>query len=262
MSQAPSIPDEAIHQAASLLLSATHVMALTGAGISVESGIPPFRGPGGLWTKYGEPPMNGYERFLEDPQKAWQERLSPSGPTKEMWSRLEVAEPNPGHQALVELENMGVLRSMISQNVDNLHRRAGQRELIEIHGNYTLIRCIECTTRFPASEVPLHPLPPECPRCHGILKSDTVAFGEPIPQDVLEQCYSQTQLCDCMLVAGTSATVYPAAAFPLAVREKGGQLIEVNLYESELSPLSSLSLRGPSAEVLPRLVDKVKELRV
>lgn len=262
MSEENTVSDEVLDQAAKLLLSAKYVMAMTGAGISVESGIPPFRGPGGLWTKYGEPPMNGYERFLENPKKAWEERLSPSGPTKEMWTTLGTAEPNPGHQAFVDLENMGVLRAMISQNVDNLHRRAGSKNLIEIHGNYTLIRCIECHTRFPASEVPLQQLPPECPSCHGILKSDTVSFGEPIPQDALERCYSETQLCDCMIVAGTSATVYPAAAFPLAVQDKGGSLIEVNLYESELSPLATVSLRGPSADVLSRLVDKVKALRI
>ena len=262
MSEKTTVSDESLDQAARLLLSASYVMAMTGAGISVESGIPPFRGPGGLWTKYGEPPMNGYERFLENPKKAWEERLSPSGPTKEMWTTLGTAEPNPGHHAFVDLEHMGVLRAMISQNVDNLHRRAGSQNLIEIHGNYTLIRCIECNTRFPASEVPVHQLPPECPSCHGTLKSDTVSFGEPIPHDALERCYSETQLCDCMIVAGTSATVYPAAAFPLAVRDKGGSLIEVNLYESKLSPLATLSLRGPSADVLSRLVDKVKALRI
>lgn len=262
MSQENTVSDKSLDQAARLLLSADYVMAMTGAGISVESGIPPFRGPDGLWTKYGEPPMNGYERFLENPKKAWEERLSPSGPTKEMWTTLDTAEPNPGHYAFVELEKMGVLRTMISQNVDNLHRRAGSRNLIEIHGNYTLIRCVECHARFPASEVPLNQLPPECPICHGTLKSDTVSFGEPIPHDALERCYSQTDLCDCMIVVGTSATVYPAAAFPLAVRDKGGSLIEVNLYESELTPLATLSLRGPSAELLGQLVDKVKELRI
>jgi NAD-dependent deacetylase len=104
-------------------------------------------------------------------------------------------------------------------------------------------------------------LPPHCPKCEGILKSDTVSFGEPIPPDALEKCFSETQLCDCFIVAGTSATVYPAASFPLAVREKGGTLIEVNLYESEMTPLCTMSLRGPSAEILPKLVQATKELR-
>ncbi|MGH7961002.1 MAG: Sir2 family NAD-dependent protein deacetylase, partial [Candidatus Binatia bacterium] len=243
MTQSQTASEDAIRQTARLLLSARYVMALTGAGISVESGIPPFRGPGGLWTKYGEPPMDGYQRFLKDPKKAWEERLSPQGPSKEIWETLGVAEPNPGHQAFADLENMGVLRCLITQNVDNLHRRAGSRNLVEIHGNYTLIRCIACNSRFPAAKVPLHHIPPRCPKCDGILKSDTVSFGEPIPPDALEQCFSETQLCDCMIVAGTSATVYPAASFPLAVHDKGGTLIEVNLYESELTPLCTVSLR-------------------
>lgn len=261
MVQSSTIPDGVIRQAAQLLLSSHYVMALTGAGISVESGIPPFRGPGGLWTKYGEPPMDGYQRFLQDPKKAWEERLSPQGPSKEIWETLGVAEPNPGHHAFADLENMGILRCLITQNVDNLHRRAGSRNLVEIHGNYSLVRCIECNARFPAAEVPLHQIPPQCPKCDGILKSDTVSFGEPIPPDALEKCFSETQLCDCMIVAGTSATVYPAASFPLAVRNKGGTLIEVNLYESELTPLCALSLRGQSGEVLKKLVEVVKELR-
>jgi len=261
MSHSALNQDEVIRKAAQTLLSSRYVMALTGAGISVESGIPPFRGPGGLWTKYGEPPMNGYQIFLKDPKKAWEERLSPKGPSKIIWDTLGVAEPNPGHLALVELENMGIVRALITQNVDNLHRRAGSQNLIEIHGNYTLIRCIGCNARFPAAETPLHKLPPQCPGCAGILKSDTVSFGEPIPPDALARCYSETQLCDCFLVAGTSATVYPAASFPLAVREKGGPLIEVNLYESEITPLCTLSLRGPSAEILPKLVQAVKESR-
>jgi len=261
MAQADTTQAETIRQAARLLLSARYVMTLTGAGISVESGIPPFRGPGGLWTKYGEPPMDGYQRFLKDPKKAWEERLSPQGPSKEIWETLDVSEPNPGHYALAELENMGILRCLITQNVDNLHRRAGSRNLVEIHGNYTLIRCIQGNSRFPAAEVPLHQLPPRSPHCGGILKSATASFVELIPPDALEKCFSETQLCDCMIVAGTSATVYPAASFPLAVRDKGGTLIEVNLYESEITPLCTVSLRGPSGQVLERLVEAVKELR-
>src|SRR4029450_8965023 len=114
---------------------------------------------------------------------------------------------------------------------------------------------------FPAAEVPLHKLPPPCPPCDGILKSDTVSFGEPIPPDALDKCYIEAALCDCLTGAGTSATVYPAAAFPLAVRDKGGVLIEVNLYESEITPLCTISLRGSSAEVMPKLVRAIKELR-
>jgi NAD-dependent deacetylase len=132
--------EAAIRQAAQLLLAAEYVTALTGAGISVDSGIPPFRGPGGLWTKYGEPPMDGYQRFLQDPKRAWEERLAPSGASQEIRDTIARAEPHPGHYAFVKLEELHVLRWLITQNVDNLHRRAGSRNLLEIHGNSTLMR--------------------------------------------------------------------------------------------------------------------------
>ena len=248
-----------IQGAADIVRRARYVVALTGAGMSVESGIPPFRGPGGLWTKYGEPPMNGYQRFLNDPAQAWRERLSPSGPMRELWETLQAAQPNPGHHALAQLEAAGVLRCLITQNVDNLHRLAGSQQVAEIHGNYTLIRCIQCTYRFEREEISVDVLPPRCPRCDGILKSDTVSFGEPIPADVLARCFEETQKCDCMLVAGTSATVYPAAQFPIDVRQRGGTLIEINPYETELTPFTSISLRGPSASVLPELVARIAQ---
>jgi NAD-dependent deacetylase len=250
-----------LDEAARRLLEARYVIALTGAGLSVESGIPPFRGPGGLWTKHGEPPMNGYQKFLADPKRAWEERLNPSGPMAELWRALGAARPNPGHDALVALEDMGVLRSTITQNVDDLHRQAGQRRLLEIHGNATLIRCIRCIARFERAEIDYAVLPPSCPRCGGMLKSDTVSFGEPIPPDVLEACGDEAARADCMIVAGTSATVYPAASFPIAIAEKGGDLIEVNPYESELTALCRVTLTGPSGEVLPALVERVRALR-
>lgn len=259
MSSAAQLSD--LERAVEIVLNARYVVALTGAGLSVESGIPPFRGPGGLWTKYGEPPMNGFQRFLADPKKAWQERLNPQGPMRELWKTLAAAAPNPGHQALVQLEALGVLRCTITQNVDNLHRVAGSVHLAEIHGNATLIRCLDCVARYARDEIDTTELPPRCPACAGMLKSDTVSFGEPIPADVLAECMTQAEQCDCMIVAGTSATVYPAAQFPIDVRRRGGQLIEVNLYESELTPYCSVSLRGPSGDILPRLVSAVTARR-
>jgi NAD-dependent deacetylase len=250
-----------LEAAAECLVRARYVIALTGAGLSVESGIPPFRGPGGLWTRFGEPPMNGYERFLADPKQAWEDRLNPSGPMRELWDALHRAEPNPGHHALVELETMGVLRATITQNVDNLHRLAGSERLLEIHGNATLIRCVECVTRFEREEIDYAVLPPRCPLCTGLLKSDTVSFGEPIPPDVLEGCTAEADRADCMLVAGTSATVYPAAAFPIAIAERGGDLIEVNPYPSELTSMCRVALNGAAGEILPELVERVRQRR-
>ena len=140
--------DEEIATAADVILRAKYPIALTGAGMSVESGIPPFRGPGGLWTKYGEPPMNQFQRFMENPKKAWEERISRQN--DELFKPLKVAEPNPGHHAFAELEAMGVLKFVITQNVDDLHRQAGQKALAEIHGNWKLMRCLDCVARFSA----------------------------------------------------------------------------------------------------------------
>jgi NAD-dependent deacetylase len=253
-------PASLIDEAARILLRARYVVALTGAGLSVESGIPPFRGPGGLWTKHGEPPMNGYQLFLEDPKRAWQQRLNPSGPMAELWQTLRAAKPNPAHVALAALEARGILRCLITQNVDDLHRAAGSRAVAEIHGNYTLARCIECGRRVPGESVPLDELPPRCEECGGIMKGDTVSFGEPIPTDVLRRCFQESERCDCMLVAGTSATVYPAAQFPYDVRQRGGHLVEVNPYESELTPFCQVSIRAPAGEALPAVAARMAEL--
>jgi NAD-dependent deacetylase len=255
------ISEHLLEQAAQLLLEARYVVALTGAGLSVESGIPPFRGPGGLWTKYGEPPLNGFQRFLADPKKAWEERLNPTGPMRELWDTLLRAKPNPGHLGLVELERMGILRCTITQNIDNLHRRAGSEFLAEIHGNALLVRCLGCMRRTPKDEVDLSQLPPLCPECGGLLKSDTVSFGEPIPADVLARCQAEAARADCMLVIGTSATVYPAAGFAFEVHQRGGRLVEVNPYETELTPYCHVVLRAPAGEAVPALVERVRRLR-
>jgi NAD-dependent deacetylase len=205
--------------------------------------------------------MNGYQRFLANPKKAWEDRLNPSGPIRELFDALARAEPNPGHTALVELEQMGVVQATITQNIDNLHRLAGTSRLLEIHGNATLIRCVQCVARFERDEIDYGVLPPGCPRCGGLLKSDTVSFGEPIPPDVLAACGDEAARADCMLVAGTSATVYPAAGFPMAIADRGGDLIEVNPYPSELTAMCRVTLTGPAGEVLPALVERVRALR-
>ncbi|MEY4949477.1 MAG: hypothetical protein RL698_1688 [Pseudomonadota bacterium] len=247
--------------AARALVGARHAIALTGAGLSVESGIPPFRGPGGLWTRHGEPPLDGWQRFLADPKAFWESRLRPSGPMLELARTLDAAQPNPGHAALVELEGLGIMRCVVTQNIDDLHRRAGQRFLAEIHGNAHLVRCIACSARWPREEIPVEVLPPTCGRCGGLLKSDTVSFGEPIPSDVLHRSLDEAAHADCILVAGTSATVHPAASLPHSVLERGGTLIEVNPHESELSGFATFTLRGPAGEILPRLVQAVRRLR-
>lgn len=251
MRQADIAP--AIERAAEALACATYAVALVGAGISVESGIPPFRGAGGLWTKHGEPSMDGYRRFLEDPEAYWRERMSADS---EFTRALEAARPNAGHVALARLEQMGVLKHTITQNIDNLHVLAGSVAVTEIHGNRTKLRCIACGRRWPRDEFAIVTLPPACPDCGGIVKSDTVMFGEPIPDAAIRTCYAHAERADCMLIAGTSAAVTPAAWFPGIVLERLGVLIEVNPEETPFSEYA-ISVRAPAGVALPLLAERV-----
>jgi len=251
--------EKSIEEAAHIVRDARHVVVLVGAGLSVESGIPPFRGQGGLWDKYGEPDMRGYQRFLEDPKKWWTDRLA-SPAYQELIVALSLAKTNPGHKALREMEDLGFLKHIITQNIDNLHQQAGSRNITEIHGNCTKLRCANCNTRWPLAEFPIEELPAECAHCGGLVKSDTVMFGEPIPTDVLDECIRQTHMCDCMLLVGTSAVVYPAASFPMDVEASGGKLIEVNPDETELTELCDVALRAPAGSALPLLAARLREL--
>jgi NAD-dependent deacetylase len=168
--------------------------------------------------------------------------------------------PNPAHYALADLEEIGILKYLITQNIDNLHMTAGSKKVAEIHGNIKKVRCVKCNARYSRDDISLDRIPPRCPKCDGIIKSDIVMFGEPIPLDVLKICQRETDKSDCMLMVGTSALVYPAADFPLEVRSKGGILIEVNLYETEMTPLCDISLRGKAGELLPKLVEIIRKL--
>jgi NAD-dependent deacetylase len=252
--------EEAVEEAARLVVASSHVVAMVGAGHSVESGIPPFRGPGGLWTKYGEPDMLGYQNFTRDPKKWWEETLSDTGPMRELLDALAQAQPNPGHYALAELEQLGQLQHIITQNIDNLHQEAGSTAITEIHGSRVKLRCIGCNTRWPINEFTVEELPPKCPECGGMVKSDTVMFGEPIPRDALDECIRQSRMCTCMLLVGTSGTVYPAAGFPQDVKMAGGKLIEINPNETALTPLCDIILRAPAGTSLPMLVERVRQL--
>ncbi len=253
--------DEAIEEVAALLARSEHVVALAGAGMSKESGIPTFRGEGGLYSSQGtEPPMNQYETFAVDPARWWQRRLEE--PAGAFANSIDSAQPNPGHYALAELESLGIMTHLITQNVDDLHRRAGQRSLTEIHGNRHWLRCTTCGMRWPRAEFPIDPeqLPPLCATkdCDGIVKSDTVMFGEAIPAYALRRCAEATWLADCFLTVGTSAVVYPAAGFPADAARRGVPLIEVNPEQTPLTHLATHVVRLPSGEALPKIVQAVR----
>ena len=250
-----------IDRAAELIVGCEYATALVGAGMSVESGIPPFRGPGGIWTKYGEPEMDGYRKMLQDPEGYWLERNSDEGPMAEFRSTFEQARPNAGHLAMAEMEELGYLRCIITQNVDNLHQTAGSKNVAEIHGNSTKLRCIGCNSRWSAAEYEITDYPPLCYDCGGIIKYDTVMFGEPISFDVMVKCEQESMKSDCMMLVGTTAEVYPAAGFPSMIKAAGGVLIEINPYDTVISARCDVVLRGPSGEILPRMVDRIKALR-
>lgn len=261
----PANIDIELERAADLLAGCTHNVVLTGAGISKESGIPTFRGPDGLWTKLGEPAMDGYQKFMENPRGWWEERLAQdANPDPDMENfrvKLEAAQPNDGHRALAELERMGVVSHVITQNVDDLHRQGGTESLTEIHGNTSWMRCMACHARWPEAEVIVDPenLPPRCSECNGVVKSDGVMFGEPIPPYALQRSQLEALQCDLFMIIGTTAQVYPAAEFPQIAVRRGVPLIEIDPDPTALTAIAAVILRGPAGELLPRLVEAVRE---
>ncbi|MEP7215906.1 MAG: NAD-dependent deacylase [Anaerolineaceae bacterium] len=249
----------AIRAAAALLKRSHHAVALSGAGLSAESGIPTYRGANGLWTKFGEPTIDGWEMFCSDPRGWWELALERREGT-EFGRAIETAEPNQGHVAMADLEAMGRLAHVITQNIDNLHQRAGSRSLTEIHGNRAKVRCMNCGDRTFLANTELDRLPPLCLICGGILKNDTVMFGEPIPDDALRECYKQSALADVFLVVGTSAVVYPAADFPVMAKRRGTPLIEINPDETALSDIADVIVRASAGVALPAIVELLHEL--
>lgn len=259
--------DGSSRAAAGVLAAARHAVVLTGAGLSAASGIPTFRGPGGLWTQHGPPAGLSYRDFVRDPRGWWERRLrdevTPGNPTYDLKGAVDRAEPNSGHRAIVELEDGGIVKAVITQNVDGLHGRAGSRRLLEIHGNRRRLRCTGCGERRDREGGVSSggELPPMCRRCGGVVKPDTVMFGEPIPRAVLDACFAEAARCDVMLLVGTSGTVKPAAQMPLLARERGAQIIEVNPEPTGLTAAADIVVRGPADELLPRIAAAAAKAR-
>jgi NAD-dependent deacetylase len=236
-----------IEQVRSLLAGARNIAVLTGAGISAESGIPTFRGPGGLWRNFRPEQLATPEAFAADPKLSWEWYD---------WRRSVVAktQPNAGHRALVTLEARSPRFTLITQNVDGLHERAGSRNVLRIHGSIWHTRCTRCGQEVEDLRVPMPELPPLC-GCGGMLRPGVVWFGEGLPSDVWDNAQQAVEESDLLLVVGTSAVVYPAASLvPLAARA-GANVVEVNPDETVVSRSVTHSLRGPSGEILPQLIE-------
>ena len=244
--------DELITRAASDIVKGKKVVALTGAGMSVESGIAPFRGKGGIWEKY-DPVEYAYIDVLRtDPGKTWI-LLS------EMQKEILKSKPNPGHLSLAELERLGFLSSIITQNVDGLHHEAGNKNVIEFHGNHRQAYCMECRKQIKSEEISLETLPPRCD-CGGVVRPDVVFFGEAIPPEALTKSNQETRSCKVMLVIGTSAEVQPAASLPDIAKSSGATIIEINIEETGFTDYTSdYFIKGKAGEILPKIVNKVKD---
>lgn len=226
------------------LRQAEKIVFVTGAGISQESGIPTFRGKGGLWRKYDAMKLATIDAFYENPKLVWEWY-------EERRTNILAARPNPGHLAMAELEKYKPVH-VLTQNIDGMHQRAGSTKVYELHGSIITIKCTVCdfkdTTVAGFSE-----LPPVC-KCGNILRPDVVWFGESLPQDVWHAAMQHASSCDVMIVVGTSLAVSPANLLPVYAHQNGAIVIEVNPEETPMSTSMSLSIRSSAAKALPELV--------
>lgn len=229
--------------------NAQYIVAFTGAGISVESGIPAFRGPGGLWTRY-DPRCLEIDYFWNNPPDAW--RI-----IKEIfYDTFNVANPNPAHIALACLEQHGLLKRVITQNIDGLHVQAGNIDVVEFHGSSRRLICTQCSKIYLPTPDLLATLPPLCDECKGLLKPDFVFFGEPIPLAAYDESLKLVGLADLWLIIGTTGEVQPAAALPRQAKRHGARIIEVNVQPSTYTPgVTDIFLQGRAGDVLEKLAE-------
>ncbi len=245
---------EAIKQLAEDIFRSKKTIALTGAGISVESGIPDFRSAGGLWSRYDPEEYAHIDGFRREPVKIW-------NMLREIIAVIEAASPNAGHKALAQLEEMGYLSSVITQNVDGLHQAAGSRHVIEFHGTNRYLVCLRCGYRGETKSFETQSAVPYCPNCGAVLKPDVVFFGEPIPADAMREAFEEARQADLVLVVGTSAVVFPASSIPSTAKEHGAKVVEVNLEETPLTgAVSDYIIKGPAGETLPEVVERIHGL--
>jgi NAD-dependent deacetylase len=267
-----------IKRAARDLAESEYAIALSGAGMSTESGIADFRGPKGIWTTNKEAEAKAYQRyelFLNNPKAYWEEMLGIQGTYGTFYEEIRKATPNPGHYALAELEALGMLKCVITQNIDGLHKKAGSKKVLEYHGSVNAVRCISCGSRFAREEISLDEVPPRC-QCGAALKYDVVHFKEAIPLDVMTGSEEEASRCDLMLICGTSAVVYPFANLPRTARfhsvgsvpglgvrghKANVKIIEVNAEPTSLTHegVSDYLVQGKTGEILPRIVAEVRK---
>jgi NAD-dependent deacetylase len=249
---------ERIGIVADMIVQAREMVVFTGAGISTESGIPDFRSPGGIWTKF-DPEDFTIDRFLASPEtrkKQW--RILLEG------GLFANAEPNKAHLAIAEFERIGKLSCVITQNVDNLHQRAGNspEKVYELHGNMRWLRCMSCNMRYPMEEVVARNRSgedvPVCEQCRGILKPDVIFFGELLPEKTLKQATLHATRCDLFIVIGSSLVVYPAASIPVYAKGSGAKLVIINREPTSCDSTADVLIHHSAGEVMERILEEVK----
>ena len=230
-----------------LIAAARHMLAFTGAGISAESGIPTYRGDDGLWNKYDPARFANIDNFFNEPAYYWNFFREVRYPA------ISQATPNRAHAALAELERRGILKAVITQNIDGLQQAAGSSNVLELHGNTRRIICLQCHRQYAMEEVYqllATRLPPACTACSGTLKPDVVFFGERLPADVLQKAITEAQACDLFLVVGSSLVVQPAAGLPVAAHRNGARVVIINRDPTPLDRIADLVFHERAAEVL------------
>jgi len=243
---------ERITRAAQVICQSKRTLALTGAGISVESGIPDFRSRDGLWERFDPIEYATIEAFKADPKKVWQM-------LEEVSVLLDQARPNPAHTGLARLQEMGLLQAIITQNIDNLHQEGGASRVIEYHGNAKTLSCLGCNQGYNANEIEGQG-PPKCD-CGKILKPNVVFFGEPIPRKALQESYDLASNCGALLILGTSGEVAPANTIPQTAKMAGATVIEINVEPTVLTNyLTDIFLQGKASEVMTQLMEEVETM--
>lgn len=235
---------------ARLIKEKGNVAALTGAGISVDSGIPDFRSRGGLWEKFDPEEYATIYAFKANPKKVWKLFF-------EVGRILEKALPNKSHVSIATLEEMDYLKGIITQNIDHLHQKAGSKQVLEFHGNHQKLKCISCSKIYPFESFDISEENIPVCSCGMILKPDVVLFGEPIDPVIMHDSIHLSETCSIMLVCGTSGIVYPAASMPFIAKQNGAIIIEFNLEETQITGIADFSFQGKTSETLPQLVDKI-----
>jgi len=242
---------EQVREEAKRLAKARHAIAFTGAGISVPSGIPDFRGPDGLWKKV-PPSLFEISTFLSSPEETWRVFAS-------LYEQMRGVRPNPAHYALAKLEREGVIRAVVTQNIDRLHQAAGSRRVVELHGSLGEAVCTVCGHRVPLEEAVGEARRggvPRCPRCGGVLKPDVVFFGEPLPRRALDEAFRLASQSDYVLVAGSSLYVSPANMVPQIAKRRGARVVIVNLGEVAIPWVADAIIEAPVEEALPLLCEE------